>query len=94
MSQSKTPELDAKIAELEAQLEELDAERLAAIAAVKARARPVMAELHKAVAQRELYLRENPTPVLGLPNAERLEALRVKAGVATVGIKVNSGGNK
>jgi hypothetical protein len=39
---------------------------------------------HK-IGARELRARLNPTPIMGLPDAARIERLRVQAGVAVVG---------
>ncbi len=71
------------VEELDAMLDQLDAEKQA----LKARAVEVMAVRNRKIAEESLRARENPTPVIGLPDQNRIAALRVKAGVVEVGGK-------
>jgi hypothetical protein len=68
------------IAELDAELERIDAARLA----LKAEGAAVMAVRGAKIAAESLHARENPTPVMGLPDQDRLKVLRAKAGVAEI----------
>lgn len=75
------------IDDLDKELDRRDALRLVGEAYNRAETEAIMSIRNQKIAAESLHQRMNPTPIVGLPNEDRLNTLRVRAGVAIVGVK-------
>ncbi len=73
------------IEELDKELNRRDALRQAGKTYNREETKTIMEIRNKKIAAESLHRRLNPTQVIGLPNEDRLNTLRAKAGVAVVG---------